>query len=395
MKERIGQALRAGRLMGTGLLLLITKEAPLEKPLNMDKIREGDLMNLMVVDRFRATIKEYDRDLYSSTFCRPLTYTIYPPDDLAPFDIDASRVLRFDGIEPPAGERWDMYEEGWGIPILVPVMTSIMQDSALTSAIAHLSEEASVAMLKMRSFNDALSGEGDPDRPSPMSVIEANMRMKSNYRTVVIDAEDDLSRLDASFDSLPELMDRFAQRLAAAADIPATRFWGQSPLGMNATGESDMINYALLISALQRRWLDEPLSILDDLIARDAGIKKAPTYTWPSLLELSDMEKLEITQAKVEVIGTAIENRLVDETEGRERLSGDEFFGELKGKPNFDEDEEEDDFGGGGGWGGGGFDDEPEPEPEPEPEMDAEEQPEEDADTEEEEGEGEGDAESG
>ena len=130
VRERIARALRSGRLMGTGLLLLITKEAPLEKPLNMNKIREGDLMNLMVVDRFRATIKEYDKDMYSPTFCQPLTYTIYPPDNLESFDIDASRVLRFDGIEPPSGERWDMYEEGWGIPILVPVMTSIMQDSA-------------------------------------------------------------------------------------------------------------------------------------------------------------------------------------------------------------------------------------------------------------------------
>ena len=56
----------------------------------------------------------------------------------------------------------------------------------------------------------------------------------------------------ASFGSVPELVMSFAQLLSAASDIPATRFLGQAPGGLNATGESDLQNYYNMIDAFQR-----------------------------------------------------------------------------------------------------------------------------------------------
>ena len=62
---------------------------------------------------------------------------------------------------------------------------------------------------------------------------------------MLVDKNDEFDRVSYNFQGLPDLMDRFAERLAAAADIPATRFMGQAPKGMNATGASDEKNYAL------------------------------------------------------------------------------------------------------------------------------------------------------
>jgi phage-related protein (TIGR01555 family) len=52
-----------------------------------------------------------------------------------------------------------------------------------------------------------------------------------------------ISTLTPNFGSVPELVMSFLQVLSAASDIPATRFLGQAPGGLNATGEADLENY--------------------------------------------------------------------------------------------------------------------------------------------------------
>jgi hypothetical protein len=51
------------------------------------------------------------------------------------------------------------------------------------------------------------------------------------------------------------MLDRFAIRIAAAGDIPVTRLMGQSPAGLNATGNADIRFWYDKISGLQDRKL--------------------------------------------------------------------------------------------------------------------------------------------
>ena len=144
------------------------------------------------------------------------------------------------------------------------------------------------------------------------------------------------------FGGLADLMDRFHQRLAAAADIPMTRFLAQSPAGMNATGESDLENYYSMVESNRERQLAHNLPILDEVVARDAGLREVPDYEWPSLIETSDKDIAEAALIKVQALREAVDGVLMDEDEARARLDGDDIFGVLSG-------------------------DAPEPPPEPEP----------------------------
>ena len=55
--------------------------------------------------------------------------------------------------------------------------------------------------------------------------------------------------------------------MAGAAEIPATRLFGRSPQGMNATGESDLKNYYDMIASLQERLLRPALEKLLPVMA--------------------------------------------------------------------------------------------------------------------------------
>ena len=57
--------------------------------------------------------------------------------------VHRSRVLRFDGIPPTTKSGFTIYDQDFGVSILVPIIISILEDQTLASAIAHMSQEAS------------------------------------------------------------------------------------------------------------------------------------------------------------------------------------------------------------------------------------------------------------
>jgi len=82
--------------------------------------------------------------------------------------------------------------------------------------------------------------------------------------------------------------------VAAAARMPVTKLLGQSPGGMNATGESDLRNYYDMISGRQETGLRAALEPLDRLLMAHAGVSVAPhAYDWNPLYQLDEVQAAE------------------------------------------------------------------------------------------------------
>ena len=60
---------------------------------------------------------------------------------------------------------------------------------------------------------------------------------------------EDFDRVAIQFAGLADLMDKYQARLAMLGDIPMTRWANTSPGGLNATGESDLRNYIMMVEA--------------------------------------------------------------------------------------------------------------------------------------------------
>ena len=169
--------------------------------------------------------------------------------------------------------------------------------------------------------------------PSIESRAENANLMRSIYNAIYIDKDDDFGRVAVNLSGLPDLIDRFDKLLASIAQIPLTRFHGESPAGMNATGESDMVNYAIMIAAKQVNMLTAPLLVLDAVLAADAGIPEAPTYMWQSLIDLSDMDTALLEKARTETLRELVNAFVIDENEARKVVESFELFenSELEG----------------------------------------------------------------
>ena len=243
-----------------------------------------------------------------------------------------SRAIRFDGIVANTDSGFTVYDQDWGVSAIIPVLLPIIQDQIIASETAHLAQESNIPVLSIASLRDAESGLRHQVEETPEQIGQSINRGKSNHRMLMIDkGREEFERVYAQFTGIANIATKFEGRVAAAGRYPQTRWMGASPAGMDATGDSDMRNYVMMVEAAKPILLGRALPILDMVLARDAGLAEPPDYTWPSLLDLSDLEQAEVAKARTEAIQMAVDAGLIDEDEGRGILDGDPFFGELPG----------------------------------------------------------------
>ena len=351
VESALANAMKAGRIFGSALLIVCTDDDDYSQPFSPDDIDEGGISNLWVVDRWACSVQTWQTDPRYPRYGQPYQYRVSGrifgspspliiPGQAGAYEqatttqnllVNADRIFRFDGRRSPLTEGWvsGPWEREWGVSELTAAVDEVLRDAGIHAGIGHLVQEASIWVQKVHDFKEAIKGRPDRNAPTVEEIIEETGYLKSIYRSFVIDAEDDAERVGVTFAGLPQIMDRQFERLAAIFDIPKTRFLAASPAGMNATGKSDADNYALRVAAMQRKILDPVMSRLDMMLARHAGIEEAPEYQWVKLTELSESERSEITHRHTEAVKLAFDSGLIDEDEARERLSQDEYWGEL------------------------------------------------------------------
>ena len=339
----IARAIKAGRLYGSGFLVPITMEDRLENPLNLEHLAEGDLQSILIFDGFDAGVIEWERSPYSPNYGNPSYYQFATQS--IPLRVHASRVIRFDGLERLTDNPWYHYRSlGLGVPALQPVLLSIFQDTAATKATAHLMQEASIPVIRLANLRDATTSDmANADEQSVDDIVKTINIHKSIFNMLLLSDDDSFERVGVSFSGLSQIQESFLRRLAAAADVPETRFLGRAPGGLNATGASDLLNYATHLKSLQQKLLRKPLKMLDMILAKHLGLAEPPTYTFNPILETSPKEQLEATKSKVHIIVQSIGASILTEDEGRQAIADEPMFEgvDLTGDPYLLEEQEE------------------------------------------------------
>jgi phage-related protein (TIGR01555 family) len=112
-----------------------------------------------------------------------------------------------------------------------------------------------------------------------MDRVAWTTQAKSTHRASLIDAEDDLVTMQVNWSGIPQIMDSFILVVAGAADIPMTRLLGQSPKGLQSTGDGEERDYQSMIKARQDELLAPALDRIDELLIPSAlGSKPSDIY---------------------------------------------------------------------------------------------------------------------
>ena len=257
------------------------------KPINPEAISgKADAFKCVnVIDVNRIARGDLNNDLFSEEYDKAEHYLIDG------HKVHRSRLIVFDGKPLLSRQNMMMLAQargfnpaGFGESILTPLYDDLVRATGAREGAYHLINLASVLLACVNDYKALKSskpGEGK------LQAIAEMVQSISIYRGAILDGQDaKIEQHSATFGSVPELVMSFLQVLSAASDIPATRFLGQAPGGLNATGESDLENYYNSIDEWQRGDLRPRMMQVFDIL----GVCEFGADKWATMRTVMDLE---------------------------------------------------------------------------------------------------------
>lgn len=241
--SKFADGIRWGRCYGEGAILIGADDGrPASKPLIPERAR--DINYLYVMDGRYLWPLTYYRDAGNPKLGQPETYSVMPngQSGQALSIVHETRLVLFGGATTGQREREaNQYKD---YSVLQRAYESLRAFNAGWKAVEILLTDGHQSVFKMQGLAEAIGSGGEDAMRARLRIINL---YRSVLRAIVVDAGDkeagvgaeDFSRNSVTFSDIPNTLDRFMVRLAAAVQIPVTILMGQSPAGMNATGESD------------------------------------------------------------------------------------------------------------------------------------------------------------
>lgn len=211
--------------------------------------------------------------------------------------VSKTRLVYFSEDELP-----DMIKPAYnffGISLAQKVLDAVSHYTRNRESASKLLEKVSLVVLKTN-MQDILSGDSDLELKRRLSYFGKEWSFKG---VAAIDKEsEDLSIFNNTLSGIVDIVRQSMEYVAAMFNEPATKLWGISPAGMNATGESDMKNHYDNIASLQEQMLMPGLMDMLNVIqlARYGDIDTGIKFEFSPLSSEESRIKAETNKIKAE-----------------------------------------------------------------------------------------------
>ncbi|GAF84071.1 unnamed protein product, partial [marine sediment metagenome] len=182
----------------------------------------------------------------------------------------------------------------WGDSIYDAMRDTLVNSATASASMAALLPEAKIDVITMPGLSGALATDDGEQRL--MKRFQLAALLKGINGMLVLGEGETYDQKTINFAGLPDVHARLLQEVSGAADIPLTRLLGQSPGGLQSTGENDIRNYYDGISAKQEDVLRPILDRIDALLVPSA-LGSVPDELWwefNELWQLSEKDQAEV-----------------------------------------------------------------------------------------------------
>lgn len=246
--------------------------------------------------------------------------------------VHESRIIRFDGVK--LTRRLMRMNNGWGDTIYNRILDEIRDFQSSFDSAATLTHDFAQAVVNIDGLAEILAGNQKDVFLARMTALNQGRSVTGAY---LLDAKgkEDFERKASNVQGLPELLEQMALRLASTIEVPVTMLMGQSPAGLNATGDSDVRWFYSRVKSRQHSEIEPPLKRLTRLIALarkgplNGVVPKSFSISFRPLWQLSDLEeaqrRLAVAQGDVAYVNAGI---VTPEEVAATRFGGDKFNGD-------------------------------------------------------------------
>jgi uncharacterized protein len=292
VQAKVKEAMIKARLYGGSAIVIGTNDGNMTAPLDVEKVKKDSLKFVHVVSRWEIQTGPLIQDLLDPDFGKPEYFSRTPVGTAQEVRIHPSRVCIFRGAELPSHTMTvSDADAAWGDSVLQIVDDACKAAGLVIQSGAIMVQEANFDVLKIPGLTAQITTAEYESRLLKRMAFAANA--KSVVNGIVLDGDEEWERVNANMTALPEMLRIYLMIASGAADIPATRFVGQSPVGMNATGDSDTRNYYDRISSDQNTVVKPAINPLDEVVIRSALGTKPDSiwYDWSPLWQPDDQVK--------------------------------------------------------------------------------------------------------
>lgn len=317
------ETIKWGRLYGGAIALIVIDGQDPATPLNVDTVGKDQFRGLKVFDRWQLRPSLQNMVLEGMDYGLPEFYDVISniaTGQVSNLRIHHSRVIRQIGIQLPAMQA--MTEEWWGESVIERMYDRLVSFDAATSGAANLIQKAHLRTVQIDKLREVLAAGGKAEE-NLLSMFHHMRMLQTNEGLTLLDKEDTFAAHSYTFSGLSDMILQFGQQIAGATGIPLVRLFGQSPAGLNSTGESDLRMYYDNVAAQQEsRLRDGMMKVLRVMHKSLFGVLPPDNFDFDfvPLWQTSTKEKADIATSITTTVATAYEKGIIDQTTALQEL---------------------------------------------------------------------------
>ncbi len=313
--DKLAETIRWSRLFGGAIGVLLIDGQDVSTPLDLGTISKGQFKGLLVLDRWMVDVaaSEVITDL-GPNLGKPKYYRVIASAPALPLArIHHSRVIRMEGDHLPFFQR--QTEQNWGQSVIEKLYDRLVSFDSATTGAAQLIYKAHLRTLKVEGLRDLIA-EGGEMYEAMIKNVEMIRLLQSNEGLTLLDSTDDFATHSYSFSGLSDVLLQFGQQLSGATEIPLVRLFGQSPTGLNSSGESDLRTYYDGINKKQNSRLTAAVRLVLRCISLSEIGTDLPQdfrFSFNPLWQLTETEKADIAAKDTTTVTGAYSAGIIDD----------------------------------------------------------------------------------
>ncbi len=329
-------ALQYARAFGGAGILLGADDGTkdLSKPLAEDRIRSFKWLSVYTPNELQPVTYYSDplQPKYGEIAVYRLCPLNSPPGSQAKFPlVHESRIVRIAGAATTRSARLNNIHPGWEDSIFTRIAQVIHDFQMGWHGASILLTDFATPTLKIKGLAKALAGTGSNEM-SITTRARALELCRSIARVSIVDSEEEYKRETTTVTGLADMLDKLALRVAAAASMPVSLLMGQSPAGLNATGDSDIRWFYDQIKSMQKRKLKPALRRITEImmLSKEGPSAGQELENWdvdfPELWQLTELEQVTAHKAQADADAVYINAQVATPEEiAKSRFGGDKY----------------------------------------------------------------------
>jgi phage-related protein (TIGR01555 family) len=298
-----------GRLYGGAIGVMMVDGQDYATPLRVETIAKGQFKGILALDRWM--VNPSVEDLIQEAGPQIGLPKFYVVQQHAPGlrgqKIHYTRCVRMGGNRLPYYQRTT--ENLWEQSILERLYDRLIAFDSTTQGASQLVYKSYLRTYAIKDLRQIIAAGGDAVN-GLTQYVTMMARFQSIEGITLLDSEDKFeAHQHGAFAGLAEVLIHLGQQISGAIQMPLVRLFGQSPAGLNSTGESDLRTYYDGIRANQHREMKVPVTVVYKMLAATLGIKVPDDYgiKFRPLWILSDSDRANIAATVTGAIAAGVD----------------------------------------------------------------------------------------